>query len=104
MMRIILLLLIFIAAALGWMTLQQYDFPITAQFSDYQLETTAAKLGIVLLVLFILFYVFMRVALWLKNSPKRIITKLKKENEESGYKNIMLGFSALAAGDSSRAE
>ena len=103
MVRLILtLILLFAIACIGFL-LQRYDFPITAQLPNYLVETSAARLAVILIVIFALFYALMRLVFWLKNSPKRMLSRMLKETEERAYRNIMSGFSALAAGDSSRA-
>ncbi len=104
MLRLVFIILIFVAAALGWTVLQNYDFPITLELKGYEARTSMAKVSVLLLIVFILLYFFLKTVIWVKNSPKRFMAKLRKENEENGYKNILSGFSALAAGDVSRAK
>ena len=99
MVRLILsLILLFAVAAIGYV-LQQYDFPIRAELPGYLVETSAARLSVILIVVLALIYALMRFVFWLKNSPNRVLTKMRKENESRGYKNIMNGFSASSARD-----
>ena len=85
--------------------LQKFDFPITAMLGDsFRVKTSAAVLVLVLLVSFVILYVFIRLLTWLKNSPKRIAARIRKDSEAESYKNITRGFSALASGDMAKAK
>lgn len=80
------------------------SFPITVDFLDYRMETTAAKLAIVGMFFLVFVYSVLRLFLWIKNSPSRFADKLQKDKEKQGYRDLMQGFSALASGDMSHAK
>lgn len=100
----LLLLLVFCAgvAFIGYLA-QQYDFPITAEFRGYLIETSGARVLVVLIFMFMVFYALIRIISWIRNTPKRLMGRRRHENEQRGYRDIMHGFSALAAGSNSRA-
>jgi len=103
MIRLILtLVLVFFIACLGYL-LQRHDFAITAEMQGYLVETSAARLAVIAIVFIALTYALLRLVFWLKNSPHRVLQKIRKNNEQQAYRNIMSGFSALAAGDAARA-
>ncbi len=96
------LILVFAIAGIGFF-LQRYDFPITAEMQGYYIETSSTRLVMVLVFLFAITYAVLKLFFWFKNSPRRLLSKMRKEHESQGYRNIMRGFSALAAGDAGRA-
>lgn len=103
MLKLLLILFFVGLLAFGGYLLQAYDFPITAEFNSYLVETSMARLVIVLVFSFVILYGLVKLLFWLKNSPKRLLSKIRKENEQQGYRDIMNGFSALAAGSPERA-
>lgn len=92
------LILLFLICGIGFF-LQRYDFPITAEMRGYMIETSSARLAVITVFLFGVIYAFLKLLFWFKNSPKRLMAKMRKEHESQGYRNIMRGFSSLAAGD-----
>lgn len=99
MIKIIFTLVFFLFVALGGVWISGNSFPISAVFLDYHIETTAAKLAIFLLISLVLVYSILRLLSWVKNSPSRFASKLQKDKEKQGYRDLMRGFSALASGD-----
>ena len=99
MIRTISLLILFLLFAVFGVWLKQHDFPITAHYEGYDIETSAARLLIMATFFTLTFYGFIRFLSWVKNSPARITGRVEKNRREEGMKNLMKGFSALAAGD-----
>jgi len=104
MIKLIFTLTFFLFIALFGVWVDNNNFPIVANFLNYQIETTAAKLSVAALICFVFIYGILRLFLWVKNSPARFASKLQKDKEKQGYKDLMQGFSALAAGDMSYAK
>lgn len=97
-----LFIFITIAASAGYV-LKDYDFRLGGEFMGYYVEFSAAFLAVCILLFIILFYSLLRFLWWVRTSPSRIAAKLHKDKESKAYKEIMLGFSALAEGDHARA-
>lgn len=104
MIKLILTLILFLGIALFGVWVSNNNFPIVANLLDYQIETTAAKLSVALLIFVLIAYSILRLLAWVKNSPTRFASKLQKDKEKQGYRDLMRGFSALAAGDMSYAK
>lgn len=103
MIRLLLVLFfVFLVSVVGTI-LRNYDFPITAEFQDYLIETSAARLAIVFIILLAILLIIIRFFVWLRNSPKRLFEHMKSKSERQAYKDVMQGFSSLAAGDLARA-
>ena len=100
---IIMVVLLSLVAALGSL-LYYYDFPISAEFQSYLIETSAARVIIILILAFIIFYALISLLFWLKNSPKRLVAKRRTVRSEEAYNNLTRGFSALASGDIAKAQ
>jgi HemY protein len=99
MIKLIFTLILFLAIALFGVWVSNNNFPIVANLLDYQIETNAAKLSVATLIAALIMYSVIRLLTWVKNSPTRFAAKLQKDKEKQGYRDLMRGFSALAAGD-----
>ncbi len=104
MIKIIFTLIFFFFVALFGVWLNNNNFPIVVDLLDYKIETTAAKLLVLVLILLVAVYSVLRFLSWVKNSPRKFASKLQKDKEKQGYRDLMQGFSALAAGDMSHAK
>jgi len=104
MIKLIFILFFLLCIALFGVWVDNNNFAIMGSFLDYQIETSAAKLSVVSLIAFIFIYSILKLFSWVKNSPARFANKLQKDKEKQGYRDLMQGFSALAAGDMSYAK
>lgn len=103
MLRVLsIFIFISLAAGAGYV-LKDYDFRLSGEFMGYYIEISAAFLAVCFLFFLILFYSLLRFLWWVRTSPSRIAAKLHKDKVGKAYKEIMLGFSALAEGDHARA-
>lgn len=96
-------ILISIAATAGYV-LKDYDFMLSGQFGSYLIEISAVFLAVIFLFFLLFFYLFLRFVWWIKTSPSRMAARLKQDKENKGYKEIIQGFSALAASDFDKAQ
>lgn len=104
MIRIIFTLLFFFVVALLGIWINSHSFAIDAKFLNYRVETTSAKLTLVVFVLGSFFYALVRLIGWIKNSPVNFARSLKKDRQKQAYRDLMQGFSALAGADVSYAK
>lgn len=99
MLKTLILLFIILAAGLLGYWVNMNDFPINFEAGNYLIETSAGRLLILLLFFLFGFYVVVKSFWLIANFPSKISGKRKVKKHEEGLKNIMSGFSALAAGD-----
>lgn len=99
MFKILKLLLLFFAVAFAGIWLKENNFPISATFLNYQLQTSLTKLAILALLALFVIYAFFRVLFLLKNSPSSFANRLQQDRQKQARKDLLAGFSALAAGD-----
>ena len=103
MLRILsIFIFITIAASVGYF-LKDYDFYLSGNVLGYYVKISFAFLAVCFLFFLILFYSLLRFLWWVRTSPSRLAAKLHRDKEQKGYKEIMLGFSALAEGDYAKA-
>ncbi|MCP5366627.1 MAG: heme biosynthesis protein HemY [Hyphomicrobiales bacterium] len=103
MIRALILLLIFIAAAVGAVLLADNPGAVVLDWGGYHIETSAAVLAGVA----ILAAVVLTVVLWglvaLFRAPKRLARAGRERSRRKGYEALTRGMVAVAAGDTSGA-
>ena len=104
MLKLLVIIIFLGLVSIAGSLLYYYDFPINAEFQSYLIETSAARVAIILMFAFITFYALISLLFWLKNSPKRLLAKRRTTKKDDAYSYITRGFSLLASGDASSAQ
>lgn len=94
-----------LAAAIAALVVVLAEFPgaVTIDWLGYRLETAASIVAVMLAALLFVFYVFVRLVLWIAQGPKAWRAYFARQRNERGMGALAHGLAAAAGGDASEA-